>query len=141
MSNNKLGEITNFRIEMQIDIADKLLRETSVRPVDAERFLRDLLNDVQEPYKIGGATYYAGDILEQVDPVHFRCAVADEVSFRLEEGEWTEIAGGYYDTWELEKLAEPCEQCSDPCLFKLCSCTGDSKRHTADDHKNSRPVS
>jgi hypothetical protein len=37
----------------------------------------EMLNEVYEPYKIGGLTFYAADILAKCDPVAYRIGISE----------------------------------------------------------------
>lgn len=48
-------------------------------------YFREVLNETLEPVQVLGAEYGAGDVLEAVDPIAFRCAEADYF------GDWEEV--------------------------------------------------
>lgn len=98
------------------------LREKEVYAIRVEEHTRDMLDECFEPFKIGSLEYPAGRALEAIDPVAFRCCVADEISLREGDDEWVAINDDYYDAQELEKAAEPCLLCSEPCLAEICDC-------------------
>lgn len=47
----------------------------------------DLLDGSYPDYEIAGMTYSASQVLRQCDPVAYRCGIADEVSYVLEDSQ------------------------------------------------------
>ena len=79
--------------------------QSSLSPVDDDVAYVDFLDDVYGDVTIAGYTYSTSRALSEVDPVAYRCGHADFISMQLEE-QWTEVAGQYYDTAEIEDLIE-----------------------------------
>lgn len=71
-------------------------------PVDTDELFQELLNQTQEPLKIGRLEYFAGDALRKLDPIAFRCEVSIYIDALLTDGELTEIDGEFYWTSEVE---------------------------------------
>lgn len=67
-------------------------------PIDADELFQELLNQTQEPLKIGRLEYLAGDALRKLDPIAFRCEVSNYIDSLLSDGELTEIDGEFYWT-------------------------------------------
>ena len=60
---------------------------------------RELLDDIYPMVNICGCEYYAGTVLEAVDPITFRCAKSDYESERLadlEDGAHYEVSATYF---------------------------------------------
>ena len=45
---------------------------------NAEEAYEELIDEISEEVKIGSLTYSAGRVLREVDPIAFRCGMADE---------------------------------------------------------------
>lgn len=58
--------------------------ESSVEE-EVENNFDDFLDEIYEPYKMGNLTFYPSKILSELDPIAYRCAMADEVSARLSD--------------------------------------------------------
>lgn len=67
-------------IEIEKGTIIDLAMDTSL----VEEIVLEELNDC-EPLRIGTLVYSQGDTLKAIDPVAFRCAVADRESFMQEE--------------------------------------------------------
>jgi len=65
-------------------------RNTTTGKTTNERILElqfeETLDDIHAPCIINGSTYYAGQILKKVAPIHFRCAFLDW----LDASDWEE---------------------------------------------------
>lgn len=48
----------------------------------------EMLDDCNDPYKIGTLTFYPSEILSKCDPVAYRCGISDEISNQIEEAEY-----------------------------------------------------
>ena len=72
-----------------------------MKPIDVEQYTADLLDEVYPEVKIGYLTFRPSDIVKELDPVAFRCMVADEFSNLLEE-QAGEINGELYYKNEVE---------------------------------------
>lgn len=82
--------------EDQVELRNEL-RSADVYALRVEEIVEEILNNCGPDWNFGGCKYLAGQLLREVDPVHFRCVVADHVSFQLEDDQWVEIAGEYFD--------------------------------------------
>lgn len=71
---------------------------------DMENIFEQEMNETHEPTIIMGMTYLAGNILRQIDPVAFRCLMADWLDYQVNEEEYyTELPDGTYtDDPEIE---------------------------------------
>ena len=82
------------------------LIETTICSVDAKRNYLEMLNDCYEPVKICGYEYAQGDALLAIDPVAFRCGLADYISAQLDDEIWVEIQGDFYWKSDVEDHIE-----------------------------------
>ena len=80
----------------------QVISKIEASPIDADELFQDLLNETQEPLKIGRLEYLAGDALRKLDPIAFRCEVSIYIDALLTDGELTEIDGEFYWTSEVE---------------------------------------
>lgn len=79
----------------------QVISKIEASPVDTDELFQDLLNETQEPLKIGRLEYLAGDALRKLDPIAFRCEVSNYIDSLLTDGELTEIDGEFYWTSEV----------------------------------------
>ena len=63
---------------------------TPVYREDVRDMYRDMLNDCHEPVRIGYLEWGAGAVLEEMDPIAFRCGVSDYWDSLLTDGEYVE---------------------------------------------------
>ena len=63
---------------------------TPVYREDVRDMYRDMLNDCHDRLEIGDLSWFAGDALEELDPIAFRCGVADYWDSLLTDGEYVE---------------------------------------------------
>ena len=58
---------------------------------EIEDLYQQLLNETTAPYVVGHYVWHFGDLLRKMDPIAFRCGVADWSSEEFEE-----LKNGYY---------------------------------------------
>jgi len=82
--------------------------------VDAENQYREMLDECYSLESVGGpfAHMSAARVLEEVDPVAFRCGFNDWLDGELRET-LEEIDGRYYDKRDVDKLREEIEDSAD----------------------------
>lgn len=87
----------------QTDIIDTLnARITSeLTTINREEAFRDMLDSDGE-VKVAGLSFYPSRIIEELDPIAFRCGVNDYA----DSEPWVEVNGETYDQDECEKIKE-----------------------------------
>lgn len=70
--------------------------ETAITDFVEENY-DELLDDCNDPYKIGTLTFYPSQILSECDPVAYRCGISDEISNQIEEAEYELDNYGIYE--------------------------------------------
>lgn len=72
-------------------------------PVDAEDEFEELLSETCETVRIGSLEYDPGYVLRNLDPVTFRCGVADMLA---DDEQYMEVDGEYYRISDVETMIE-----------------------------------
>lgn len=70
--------------------------ETAITEFVEENY-DELLDDCNDPYKIGTLTFYPSQILSECDPIAYRCGISDEISNQMEEAEYELDNYGIYE--------------------------------------------
>lgn len=79
-----------------------------LEPVDLEQLFRDSL-DEEGDIQIGCLTFQRSRIVEELDPVAFRCGVCDYADSLVNDTITEEIEGNHYDLREAEEIVEEVE--------------------------------
>lgn len=80
-----------------------------LEPVDVAQLFRDSL-DEEGDVQVGCLTFQRSRIVEELDPVAFRCGVNDHVDALVSDGILTEeIEGNHYDGGEAQEIIEELE--------------------------------
>jgi hypothetical protein len=69
--------------------------------IDREQAFRDMLDDCYGETEIAGMKYQTSRVLEEVDPIAFRCGVNDYFG----NGDYVEVEGGTYHKDDADKAA------------------------------------
>lgn len=69
-----------------------------------EKDYEEMLNDVYGEIKIGNLTFWAGEIVKELDPIAFRCGLSEDVKFKC--GKCREI---YEDEEDAKNCCEESE--------------------------------
>lgn len=80
-----------------------------LEPVDLEQLYRDMLDEYEPEVRVGGLSFCASRIVEELDPVAFRCGVCDYADSLVNESITEEIEGNHYDLKEAEEIVEEVE--------------------------------
>ena len=56
-----------------------------------EEMFDEFLNEVYEPITFGYLTFYPADIIKELDPIAYRCGLADYESDLIDRGEYAEL--------------------------------------------------
>tara|TARA_R100001086_G_scaffold245229_2_gene175889 strand:- start:425 stop:712 length:288 start_codon:yes stop_codon:yes gene_type:complete len=84
-------------------LKDYLIDKTCYTYEDIEIYYKEVLDEIYEPVKLAGMTIYASD-MKDIDPVMFRCSVADFCSENF-----IELEGEYYKKDDYEEAAQEYE--------------------------------
>lgn len=68
------------------------------KTIDREERYRTFLDDTNEVVVVGGLSFTPSRVIEELDPIAFRCGVSD---YEDSEG-WVEVDGEYYDKSDCE---------------------------------------
>ena len=80
-----------------------------LEPVDLEQLYRDMLDECEPEVKVAGLSFCASRIVEELDPVAFRCGVNDYADSLVNDSITEEIGGNHYDYKEAESIVEEVE--------------------------------
>lgn len=72
------------------------------RAIDREQHFREMLDECSDEVQIGCLTFSPSRIVEELDPVAFRCGVSDYFS----SSDFVEVNGETYDSRDAEKAKE-----------------------------------
>jgi hypothetical protein len=95
--NNKVKELSERRIVAELE------------PVDLEQLYRDMLDDVGPEVRVAGLSFCASRIVEELDPVAFRCGVCDYADSMVNDTITEEIEGNHYDLREAQEIVDEVE--------------------------------
>ena len=80
-------------------------------PIDTEQRYRDMLDECEPEVKVGGLTFAVSRVIEELDPVAFRCGVLDYIDSLVTDREISdEIDGEHYDYREVGKILEEADK-------------------------------
>ena len=72
-------------------------------PIDAEEEFEEQLSEVCETVRIGALEYDPGYVLRNIDPVSFRCGVADMLA---DDEQYAEVGGEHYRISDIEEMID-----------------------------------
>ena len=78
-------------------------------PVDLEQLYRDMLDECEPKVKVAGLSFCASRIVEELDPVAFRCGVNDYADGLVNDSITEEINGNHYDLREAQDIVDEVE--------------------------------
>jgi len=78
-------------------------------PVDIEQAYRDYLDECEPEVKVAGLSFCASRIIEELDPIAFRCGVCDHADGLINCAITEEINGNYYDLSKAESIVDEVE--------------------------------
>jgi hypothetical protein len=78
-------------------------------PIDLEQLYRDMLDELEPEVKVAGLSFCASRIIEELDPVAFRCGVCDYADSLVNDSITEEIGGNHYEWREAENIVEEVE--------------------------------
>ena len=80
-----------------------------LEPVDLEQLYRDMLDECEPEVKVAGLSFCASRIIEELDPVAFRCGVNDYADGLVNDSITEEIDGNHYDLREAQDIVDEVE--------------------------------
>ena len=75
---------------------------TPISDRELEQLYQDMLDDVYGDIDICGYEYPASAVLQDVDPIAYRCGFADYTSLLIDDDTMIEIDGEYYWTQDID---------------------------------------
>lgn len=78
--------------------------ESELNQVDTEEAYRDFLDECYGMVDVAGLSYQTSQVLEEIDPIAFRCGHNDWLDGEVTNGIYTEVNGEYYFTSEIDSL-------------------------------------
>lgn len=97
MKKNKMMEKLEKRVEAELE------------PVDVEQIYRDMLDESGPEVHVAGLSFMPSRVVEELDPVAFRCGVNDYVDSLVGETLSEEIGTNHYDLEEVNEILEEIE--------------------------------
>ncbi len=73
---------------------------SELKAIDCEQAYRDMLDETCEQVTVGGLTFSPSRVIEELDPVAFRCGVSDYFA----NGEYVEVGGETYRHDDAEEV-------------------------------------
>jgi len=89
-----------YKVKAEQRIKDEL------EPIDLEQLYRDMLDECEPEVKVAGLSFCASRIVEELDPVAFRCGVCDYADGLVNESITDEIDGSHYDLREAQNIID-----------------------------------
>lgn len=83
--------------------------KSDLKSIDQEQMFRDSIDETTETIQIGSISFTPSRVLEELDPIAFRCGVSDYMDSLAQDGEYEEIDGEYYQASEVEEIREELE--------------------------------
>ena len=80
-----------------------------LEPVDLEQLYRDMLDEWEPEVKVCGLSFCASRIVEELDPIAFRCGVCDYTDSLVNESITEEIEGNHYDLRDAQDIVDEVE--------------------------------
>ena len=86
-------------------VIDSLVKE-HCEPIDPEELFEQMLDDCYEEVSLGSLTWDPSYVMKELDPVAFRCGVSEYIDGLVEDGEYFEFDGDYYDFVDIEEMLD-----------------------------------
>jgi hypothetical protein len=93
------------KIEAELD---KRVKE-ELKPIDLEELYREMLDECEPEVKVAGLSFCASRIIEELDPIAFRCGVSDYADSLIGETISDEIDGEHYNLDEVNDIRDEIE--------------------------------
>ncbi len=102
-SDDFMRHLDGVGVEYGTDWVIEHLIKEHCGPIDEEEAYEELLNECYEPVKVGYCQWEAGYVMRQLDPVAFRCGIAD---YFADTGQFAEIDSQYYNISDIENMID-----------------------------------
>ena len=93
------------KIETELE---KRVKE-ELKPIDLEELYREMLDECEPVVKVAGLSFSASRIIEELDPIAFRCGVSDYADSLIGETISDEIDGEHYNLDEVNDIRDEIE--------------------------------
>ena len=68
-----------------------------------------MLDDCYEEITLGNLSWSPSYVMKELDPTAFSCGVSEYIDGLVEDGEYYEFDGGYYDFVDVEEMLSEIE--------------------------------
>ena len=102
-SDDFMRHLDGVGVEYGTDWVIEHLIKEHCTPIDAEEAYEELLNECHEPVKVGCCQWEAGYVMKELDPIAFRCGVAD---YFADDEQFMEVDGQYYNICDIENMID-----------------------------------
>jgi hypothetical protein len=92
---------TTWNVE---DVIENMVAESMVKPIDEDEVYREMLDECYGMISVCDYEYYPSTALESLDPIAYRCGLADYISGQAGDDIWCKIDGTYYPKDEVLAL-------------------------------------
>jgi hypothetical protein len=101
------GDTKMNKKQIQKKLEERVRAE--LEPVDVEQIYRDMLDESGPEVHVAGLSFMPSRVVEELDPVAFRCGVCDYVDSLVGESLSDEIDGNHYNLEEVNEILEEIE--------------------------------
>jgi len=98
------GDAEMNKKQIQKKLEERVKAE--LEPVDVEQIYRDMLDESGPEVNVSGLSFMPSRVVEELDPVAFRCGVCDYVDSLVGESLSDEIDGNHYNLEEVNEILE-----------------------------------
>lgn len=78
-------------------------------PIDTEELFEEMLDDCYEQVTLGNLSWYPSHVMKNLDPIAFKCGVSEYIDGLVEDGEYYEFDGDYYDFTDIQNMLDEIE--------------------------------
>ncbi|MBW8015725.1 MAG: hypothetical protein FVQ82_06025 [Planctomycetes bacterium] len=89
-------------------VIEELIRQ-HCEPIDTEELFEQMLDDCYEEITLGCLSWSPSYVMKELDPTAYRCGVSEYIDGLVEDGEYYEFDGGYYDFVDIEEMLDNIE--------------------------------
>lgn len=83
--------------------------KAELKPIDLQELYRDMIDECEPVVKVGGLSFTPSRIIEELDPIAFRCGVSDYADSLIGETISDEIDGDHYNLDEVNDIRDEIE--------------------------------
>jgi len=95
--------------EKKIETELEKRAKEELKPIDLEELYREVLDECEPVVKVAGLSFCASRIIEELDPIAFRCGVNDYADSLIGETISDEIDGEHYNLDEVNDIRDEIE--------------------------------